>query len=106
MGHGEKSSHLRELTLFPQNGFTLSRQTQMDRLNDSRHVLSQPGAAQDHLYEPDYMHLKPGVSCDECGCNPSQQVQRPTDDEDDELYIIVQGGTIASGKKLEAETSH
>jgi nucleoside phosphorylase len=57
-----------------------------------------PGAAQDHLYKPDYIHLKPEVSCDECGCDPSQRVQRPADDEDDEPYIIIHRGTIASGE--------
>jgi len=55
-----------------------------------------PGVAQDHLYNLHYRHLKPGVSCDECGCDPSQRVQRPTDDEDDEPYIVVYRGTIAS----------
>jgi nucleoside phosphorylase len=38
------------------------------------------------------------VSCDECGCDPSQRVQRPTDGEDDEQYIVVHRGTIASGE--------
>jgi len=57
-----------------------------------------PGVAQDHLYKPDYIHLKPGVSCDECGCDPSQRVQRPTDGKDDELCIVVHRGTIASGE--------
>jgi hypothetical protein len=32
------------------------------------------GVVQDYLYKPDYIHLKPRVSCDECGCDPSQQV--------------------------------
>jgi len=57
-----------------------------------------PGAGQDYLYKPDYIHLKPGVSCNECGCNPSQRVLRLTDDEDDEPYIVVHRGTIASGE--------
>jgi nucleoside phosphorylase len=57
-----------------------------------------PGAAQDHLYKLDYIHLKPRVSCDECGCDPLQRVRRPTDDEDDEPYIVVHRGTIASGE--------
>jgi nucleoside phosphorylase len=59
-----------------------------------------PGAGQDHLYKPDYIHREPGVSCDECGCDPSQQILRPTDDEDDELYVIVHRGTIASGEQV------
>lgn len=57
-----------------------------------------PGAAQDHLYRPDYIHLQSGVSCNECGCDPSQRVQRLPDDEDDEPYIVVHRGTIASGE--------
>ncbi|KAF7512958.1 hypothetical protein GJ744_011224 [Endocarpon pusillum] len=57
-----------------------------------------PGAAQDHLYKPDYIHLKPGVPCGECGCDPTQWVQRPADDVDDEPYIVVHRGTIASGE--------
>jgi len=54
------------------------------------------GATQDYLYKLDYIYLKPRVSCDECGCDPLQQVQRPTNDEDEELYIVVHRGTIAS----------
>ena len=57
-----------------------------------------PSLEQDHLYKPDYIHLKPGVPCDECGCDPSQQIQRATDDEDDEQYVVVHRGTIASGE--------
>lgn len=57
-----------------------------------------PGTAQDHLYKPDYKHLQPGVPCDECECDPSQQIRRPTDDEGDEPYIVVHRGTIASGE--------
>ena len=57
-----------------------------------------PGAAQDYLYKPDYIHLKAGMSCDECGCDPSQRIQQLADDEDDEPYIIVHRGTIASGE--------
>ena len=38
------------------------------------------------------------MSCDECGCDPSQRVQRLTDDEDDEPYIVVHRGTVASGE--------
>jgi nucleoside phosphorylase len=57
-----------------------------------------PSSEQDHLYKPDYLHLKPGVPCDECGCDSSQQVQRATDDEDDEQYVVVHRGTIASGE--------
>ena len=31
-----------------------------------------PSSEQDHLYKPDYIHLKPGVPCDKCGCDPLQ----------------------------------
>jgi nucleoside phosphorylase len=57
-----------------------------------------PGIAQDHLFRPDYKHLQPGVPCDECECDPSQQIRRPADDEGDEPYIVVHRGTIASGE--------
>jgi nucleoside phosphorylase len=59
-----------------------------------------PGAGQDHLYKAGYIHQKPGVSCDECGCDPSQRVQRATDEEDDETYVVVHRGTIASGEQV------
>jgi nucleoside phosphorylase len=57
-----------------------------------------PGAVQDHLYRPDYIHLNPGVSCDECGCDPAQRMQRAIDDDDDNLYVVTHRGTIASGE--------
>ncbi|KAK6359690.1 hypothetical protein TWF696_000832 [Orbilia brochopaga] len=63
-----------------------------------------PGAAQDYLYNPDYLHLNPRASCDKCGCDPSQRIQRSTgdeddeDDKDDEPNIVVHRGTIASGE--------
>jgi nucleoside phosphorylase len=56
-----------------------------------------PGVSQDHLYRPEYIHIKSGSSCDEC--DPSQRIQRDTSDEDDdELYIVVHRGNIASGE--------
>jgi nucleoside phosphorylase len=58
-----------------------------------------PGAAHDHLYRPEYIHLDPGVSCDECGCDPAQRVQRALNNEDDDdPYVVVHRGTIASGE--------
>jgi len=57
-----------------------------------------PGGAQDHLYKPDYIHREPGVPCDSCGCDPSQRIQRPTNDEDEEPYVVVHRGTIATGE--------
>jgi len=57
-----------------------------------------PGSEQDHLYRPDYIHLNPGVSCDECGCDPAQRVQREIDDDgDDDPYVAVHRGIVASG---------
>jgi nucleoside phosphorylase len=59
------------------------------------------GSAQDYLYPADYIHLNPGVSCDECGCDPAQRVKRDIgDDGDDDPYVIVHRGTIASGEKV------
>jgi nucleoside phosphorylase len=59
-----------------------------------------PGAAQDCLYRPDYVHLDSKFSCDKCGCDPTQQVQRDVDDEgeDDDPYVVVHRGIIASGE--------
>jgi nucleoside phosphorylase len=57
-----------------------------------------PGRAQDYLYKPDYEHLEPGVSCDNCGCDPSQRIPRLTNNKDEEPYIVVHRGTIASGE--------
>jgi nucleoside phosphorylase len=57
-----------------------------------------PGSAHDHLYSSDYIHLDPKLSCDECGCDPAQRVQRAIDDEDDDdPYVVVHRGTVASG---------
>jgi nucleoside phosphorylase len=55
-----------------------------------------PGAAQDRLYEADYVHIKRGVPCDECRCDASYQIIRPT--ENDGPYATVHRGTIASGE--------
>jgi nucleoside phosphorylase len=57
-----------------------------------------PGPEQDYLFKPHYTHQRPGIPCDECGCDPLQRVQRLTDDDDDEPYIVVHRGTIASGE--------
>jgi nucleoside phosphorylase len=57
-----------------------------------------PGLSQDHLFKPDYIHPNPGASCDECGCDPSQWVQRAIEGEDDESYVVVHRGIIASGE--------
>jgi nucleoside phosphorylase len=58
-----------------------------------------PGSAQDHLYRPDYIHLDPKVSCYECGCDTAQRLQQAINNEDDDdPYVIIHRGTIASGE--------
>lgn len=64
-----------------------------------------PGVGQDHLFKADYIHMKPGLSCDEYGCDPSQRVQRAGDDEDDEPHVVVHRGTIASGEIVVKDAS-
>jgi nucleoside phosphorylase len=59
-----------------------------------------PGSTYDHLYSSGYTHLDLGVSCDECGCDPAQRVQRPVDDDNEngDPRVVVHRGTIASGE--------
>jgi nucleoside phosphorylase len=61
-----------------------------------------PGLTHDCLYRPDYIHLRPGVSCEKCGCDPDQRIPRYNDDEDDgaDPYVVIHRGTIASGELL------
>ena len=63
-----------------------------------------PGIAKDHLYETNYMHLNPGLPCDNSGCDPSKRVQRSADtegdDDENEPHIVVHRGTIASGDSV------
>ncbi|KAI9859982.1 MAG: hypothetical protein M1813_006329 [Trichoglossum hirsutum] len=54
----------------------------------------------DHLYRPNYVHLSPGVSREECGYDPAQRVKRAIDTEDDDPYVVVHRGTIASGEMV------
>ncbi|KAJ4855360.1 tetratricopeptide repeat domain-containing protein [Trichoderma breve] len=56
-----------------------------------------PGIANDHLYQPDYNHQQMGMTCEKGGCNPEQRIERPVE-EDDECFIVVHRGTIASGE--------
>lgn len=58
-----------------------------------------PGIAQDDLYKPSYIHTKEGLPCHEAGCDPSQRIERRID-EDDESYIVVHRGNIASGEMV------
>jgi nucleoside phosphorylase len=55
-----------------------------------------PGAANDHLYRPDYMHQQVGTPCED-GCDPTQRIERPIHDEQ-ESFVVVHRGTIASGE--------
>jgi len=58
-----------------------------------------PGATHDHLYPSDYVHGDPTLSCDRCGCDPTLRIQRDIDeDANDERYVVVHRGTIASGE--------
>ncbi|MBE3044648.1 hypothetical protein IMZ48_19225, partial [Candidatus Bathyarchaeota archaeon] len=57
-----------------------------------------PGAGRDHLYSSNYVHQQPGASCEECGCDPFQRVKRSDDSEEDEGYVVVHRGTIATGE--------
>ncbi|KAL6800448.1 ankyrin repeat protein [Trichoderma sp. SZMC 28012] len=56
-----------------------------------------PGIANDHLYQPDYNHQQMGMTCEKGGCSPEQRIERPVE-EDEECFIVVHRGTIASGE--------
>ncbi|GKT49085.1 uncharacterized protein ColSpa_09266 [Colletotrichum spaethianum] len=55
-----------------------------------------PCAENDHLYHSEYRHLQPGIPCN-IGCDPLQRIPRARDDEE-EMYITVHRGNIASGE--------
>ncbi|THX55134.1 WD40 repeat-like protein [Aureobasidium pullulans] len=59
-----------------------------------------PGRHHDHLYQPAYTHVNPELSCEACGCDPAQRIDRAYDsDQDrDQSYITVHRGTVASGE--------
>ena len=58
-----------------------------------------PGLEHDHLYPSNYIHPDPKLSCDECGCDPAQRVQRSSGNEDErDSRVVVHMGTIASGE--------
>jgi nucleoside phosphorylase len=57
-----------------------------------------PGIAYDHLYKPDYDHQQKGVSCEKAGCSREQRISRPADEDDDEDFVVVHRGNIASGE--------
>ncbi|KAJ5765766.1 hypothetical protein N7520_005325 [Penicillium odoratum] len=55
-----------------------------------------PGPENDHLYKSDYLHQQQGALC-ETICDPKQRIENPVDAEDD-AYVVVHRGTIASGE--------
>ncbi|KAI4723790.1 ankyrin repeat protein [Aureobasidium sp. EXF-10728] len=70
-----------------------------------------PPADQDQLYQPDYIHLDRDKSCKKCKCDASKLVNRSLDDSDDDSdkdsadeedddWLIVHRGTIASGETV------
>ncbi|KAJ5919800.1 Disease resistance protein [Penicillium verhagenii] len=72
----------------------------LERIQTSRRRLRRfkfPGAANDYLYPSNYTHGQQGVSCEDSGCDPRHRIERPTDEEED-LFIVVHRGTIASGE--------
>ncbi|KZL70068.1 NB-ARC and TPR domain protein [Colletotrichum tofieldiae] len=75
-------------------------QQNVKRIDTSRRRLRRfqfPGAANDHLYQSQHRHLQTGVSCSIGGCDPLQRIPRASDDED-ETYVTVHRGIIASGE--------
>jgi nucleoside phosphorylase len=72
------------------------------RIRTSRRTLRRfksPGAANDYLYLADYKHKQKGASCEDGGCDKNQRIRRPIDEEDD-LFVVVHRGTIATGGKV------
>ncbi|KAG9660854.1 ankyrin repeat protein, partial [Aureobasidium melanogenum] len=80
----------------------------LERIDTTKRGLrnfKRPQTDQDHLYEPDYIHLEKGKSCNKCGCEASKRVDRDGDDSDDDStsetddnWLVVHRGTIASGE--------
>ncbi|CAH0028383.1 unnamed protein product [Clonostachys rhizophaga] len=56
-----------------------------------------PGCTADYLYKPHYQHQRPRTSCDKAGCNPKERIERAMDP-DEESFVVVHRGTIASGE--------
>ncbi|KUM57952.1 hypothetical protein ACN42_g9214 [Penicillium freii] len=72
----------------------------LERIRTSRQSLRRfkfPGAANDNLYAANYAHGQQGIPCKDSGCDPRQRIERPIDEEDDS-FIVVHRGTIASGE--------
>lgn len=58
-----------------------------------------PGYSADHLYKPHYQHKQPGTSCEIGGCSPEERIERVID-RDEESFIVMHRGTIASGELI------
>ncbi|KAF4924462.1 Kinesin light chain 3 [Colletotrichum fructicola] len=54
-----------------------------------------PGEQNDHLFPPDYIHQHQGAPC-AAECDPSKCIPRTSDDDD--TFVIVHRGNIASGE--------
>ncbi|TWU73603.1 hypothetical protein ED733_000634 [Metarhizium rileyi] len=72
-----------------------------NRITFARHQLHRfrfPGAENDHLYPPDYLHRQAGVSCEASGCDPEKCIMRPVSVDDEGSFIVVHRGAIGSGE--------
>ncbi|KAG9762871.1 Pfs, NACHT and ankyrin domain protein, partial [Aureobasidium melanogenum] len=88
----------------------------LDRIDTTKRGLrnfKRPSADQDHLYEPEYIHLEKGESCKKCGCDSSKRVDRDVDDSDDDStsetddnWLVIHRGTIASGEVVMRDGLH
>ncbi|KAK1843637.1 nb-arc and tpr domain protein [Colletotrichum chrysophilum] len=73
-------------------------QQNVSRINTRRRGLRRfqyPGMMNDYLYPPQYAHTTQGEPCTVV-CDPSKRISRASDD--DETYVIVHRGNIASGE--------
>lgn len=67
-----------------------------------------PGADKDYLYRSDYVHRDPNFSCQNCGCDSSQIVDRrqlkdgdlDPDVRGETQQLVVHRGTIAAGERV------
>ncbi|OAA34539.1 Tetratricopeptide-like helical [Metarhizium rileyi] len=72
-----------------------------NRISFARHQLHRfqfPGAENDHLYPPEYLHRQAGVSCEASGCDPEKCIMRPVSVDDEGSFIVVHRGAIGSGE--------
>ncbi|KUM64737.1 hypothetical protein ACN42_g2345 [Penicillium freii] len=56
-----------------------------------------PGTDNDNLFASDYEHRRLGESCENGGCDLKQRINRPIE-EDENSFVVVHRGTIASGE--------